>query len=262
MRTSRTTRSRLPLVAVATAAALLGVGGCGSEDSGPLGDVLKAPSTSAPQPTGGSTGGPTRSGSPAPTSSKRQLDLVPTQEQLDGAVLTTADLPAGSSVEALPTGGAEPVAEKAACRPMMDLVTINAGTVKPHAHKSITYSLASASKGTNAAVIASFAPGQAQRILSDGIAAIDACSSFTGAKDGVTVTYTVSSRSDPHLGDESVSLRLDTAVGGQSIPSGYTIVRVGNVVTEFVYVEVSSRAFALPDQSVVRKQVDKLKAIR
>jgi hypothetical protein len=255
MRTSPTTRSALPLAAVA--AVLLTVGACGSDDSGPLGDVLKPASTSAGQP----TDRPTGSGSPSPTSSKRQLDLVPTQDQLDNAMLTAADLPAGSKLDPLPTGGGEPVAEKAACRPMMDLVTINDGTVKPRALKSVTYTLAAKPGGTNAAVIASFAPGQAQRILADGIAAVDACSSFTGSKDGVTVTYTVSSRSDPHLGDESISLRLDTGVAGQSIPSGYTIVRVGNVVTEFVYVEVASRAFALPDLGPVRKQVDKLKAI-
>jgi hypothetical protein len=184
----------------------------------------------------------------------------------DDGVQTTA--PEGfdpDDLMAQADGGGQSVlhADTPACQPLADVV----GS-KPAVHRmaSVGATFAQESKGggpevVNQMLIASHAPGDAQRVM-DGIrAALRSCSSFQATDgEGRRTPFTVTPGPAVRVGDASVAYTMTDSSDKKTGAALVTVVRTGDTVTSYVSTKAAGGAGPVP-LAVARKQSAKLAAL-
>ncbi|WP_436777680.1 hypothetical protein [Yinghuangia sp. YIM S09857] len=188
----------------------------------------------------------------------------PNSEQLIAALVTTADFTDGTTVtpSERPEGEAA-VTDDPACRPVMDLLGVQATGDTPIGTAG---AMIAGPRGEAVAVVvllASFPRGYASQLLGQGLAALPNCATFTGrTESGEKVAYTAERVAAPAYGEESLAVKLVTAAEGREVTAHYVIARVGDTLADFAVADTSGGPGRLPYAALVAKQIDKLKALK
>ncbi len=240
---------------------------------------------------GGGSGGsadPDRGSGASPSAASTLAGHAPlTVQQLTQALVTDADVPGwvvqqtsddngvqttapeGFDPDALMAqgdgGGGQSVlhADTPGCQPLADVV----GS-KPAVHRmaSVGATFAQESKGggpevVNQMLIASHAPGDAQRVM-DGIrSALGSCTSFRATDgEGRRTPFTVAPGPAVRVGDASIAYTMTDSSDKKTGAALVTVVRTGDTVTSYVSTKAAGGAGPVP-LAVARKQSAKLAAL-
>jgi hypothetical protein len=181
--------------------------------------------------------------------------------QTDSGVQTTA--PGATGSDSTSTQSVL-VADKADCQPLAD-VTSTKPKIRRMASVGAAFAQTTAQSTATPAVInqmliASHAPGDAQKVMAGITSALGTCASFTG-KDGAGTATPFSITKGPavKVGDESVAYLMTDTADKKTGAAQVTVVRTGDTVTS--YISVKSKGGAGPVPLVVaRKEDQKLRA--
>ncbi|MEU6233254.1 hypothetical protein [Kitasatospora sp. NPDC047058] len=240
---------------------------CGPDNSDP-----SAPATATAAPTGtaapagtaapGGTAAPTGTAAPAgttaPTGKPGPVKAL-SNDELTKAMLTKADVPGTTNSETRPAGGdSKDVADKPECQPVLDLIdTMNAAT-KPTAAVEGMFKTGS---GGVMVVLNQFGAGQGEKAMSSAAAALGSCPSIPSTVPGngnSKSTMSVSKLSYSTLGDATLAFKVSFATESAAGEYSYVFVRSGDAVINIS--NVAKGSVPQPDQAVVKKQLDLLKA--
>jgi hypothetical protein len=155
---------------------------------------------------------------------------VPTTADLQAALLTTADLPAGYSVE--PNGSALGGSSISGCSPLADnppgvLAQAAVGLADPPSNPSVGETLMQLSRADAASAMASYAT-----IATD-------CSQFTAVVDHYHVTFTTQPLAVGALGDQISAVHITGRIPSVSHPIYVDFVAIRHGGTLIVIVDVS-----------------------
>ncbi|MEU8134896.1 hypothetical protein [Streptodolium elevatio] len=203
---------------------------------------------------GDSPGASGNSKSPAP----------PTSEQLKAVLVTTADFTDGTTVTASDRPDTETtVTEDPACRPVMDLLGVQANEDTPVGTASAMITTSRGGAEVVVVLLASFPVGYASQLLGQGLAVLPNCAAFAGRTDaGDRVSYTAARVPAPTYGEESLAVKLVTKADGQEVTAHYVIARIGDTLADFAVADTAGGPGRLPDAALVAKQIDKLNAVK
>lgn len=188
--------------------------------------------TATPQPsntpTVTPTAIPTSTNTPTftPTTTPTPTPELLTQADLEKALLSLDDLPAGWAVR---TEDEEDEADK-------ETYTF---LCQEYQKKSIAIASVDFQNGqvgpflVNSVV--AYLPGEAESQFADMLSAVDQCATFTDTQDGTTTEWTVTPISFPKLGDQSFAIRASSEfiLGFIEVDSVY--IRIGDTVTSIQY---------------------------
>ena len=155
------------------------------------------------------------------------------------------------------------LADKADCQPLADVTS-----TKPKIHRMATIGAAFArtsAKSTatpaviNQMLIASHAPGDAQKVMAAIKGALGTCTSFVG-KDGAGTSTPFSITKGPAVGvgDESVAYVMTDTADKKTGAALVTVVRTGDTVTSYISVKSKGGVGQVP-LVVARKEDQKLR---
>ncbi|WTW94599.1 hypothetical protein OG216_14910 [Streptomycetaceae bacterium NBC_01309] len=200
---------------------------------------------------------PGASGSPGPPA-------PPTSDQLQAALVTTADFTDGTTVTpSVRPDGETAVTDDPACRPVMDLLSVQATGDTPVGTASAMIETPGGGAEVVVVLLASFPAGYASQLLGQGLAALPNCAAFTGKTEaGEVVAYTAATVPAPTYGEESLAVKLVTTADGQEVTAQYVIARVGDTLADFAVADTSGGPGRLPDAALVVKQIDKLNTVK
>lgn len=257
------------LTAAVSLPVLLWSTACGAGGSAGAADVAEAAKAShaasapATKPPVTSSPGPTTSESPPPGGHL-------TREQLSEALLGEDDMPEGWMVT--PDTGASQAENDTDSEPSSThqcagldlLLRLEEGTAPGQEEASSITAYDPAGGGKAYAIagitLASFSSDSADRLLADMRELLSRC-------DGVTVTLeegargTYTRRSAPALGDDALAFAITTRMSGKAWVHAVVAIRVGSTIVESTYVNLTDTSVKLPDESMLRKQIDQLRAV-
>lgn len=174
---------------------------------------------------------------------------------LASVVVAGKDLPGGLSEPRDAPAAAFVDARDDDCDPLARLLSAGVGGPDVVGYTTASWLRPDAGVETTV-VIAAYLPGTAQRVIDDGMRALDWCYAFAPASGGsfrepqcVAV---------PAAGDRTLGLRLTDPAGGGA--TGYTVVLVGDVVAVFAQDDPTGTHAAMPDDGLVREQVARIRA--
>jgi hypothetical protein len=176
--------------------------------------------TSTATPTSTST--PTSTPTITPTPTPKPL----TQADLEKALISLDDLPAGWAVR---TEDEEDEANK-------ETFTF---LCQEYQKKSIAKASADFQKGQVGPFlmnsVVTYPPGEAESQFADMLSAVDQCATFTDTQDGTTTEWTVTPISFPKLGEQSFAIRASSefVLGFIEVDSVY--IRIGDTITSIQY---------------------------
>ncbi|MGR7001041.1 hypothetical protein ACU686_28200 [Yinghuangia aomiensis] len=242
----------------AVLSAVLLLAGCGAG----IGDVVDAAAAAKPTPSGSAAPTPTPSddGSPA----RRYL----TSDQLDEALVGEDAFPAGwQTLPATDTttmpGEGPIVIDKPECAKATELLDIgNAGIPRWGPLSIVAMSLRG--RALSRVTVAAFGAGDAGRLIERVREVLPRCATFSSTQDGKKFTQETTSVPPLRLGDEAYAMAVVTRPPAGSATSGWAhtaaVVRVGDVLIETTYVNLDGPSPEMPDEDLLRSQVDRVKA--
>jgi len=156
------------------------------------------------------------------------------------------------------------IANPASCQPLADVTS-----TRPRIHRMASVGAAFARTGANSTapptqinqmLIASHAPGDAQKVMDGITAALGACTSFDGRDaDGAVTPFTIAKGPAVKVGDASVSYVMDDTADKKTGAALVTVVRTGDTVTSYISMHAKGGAGELPLE-IARKEDQKLRA--
>lgn len=197
-----------------------------------LTEIAKPTLTVTPQPsetpTVTSTATPTSTSTPTstPTITPTPTPKPLTQADLEKALISLDDLPAGWAVR---TGDEEDEANK-------ETYTF---LCQEYQKKSIAKVSADFQKGQVGPFlmnsVVTYPPGEARNQFADMLSAVDQCATFTDTQDGTTTEWTVTPISFPKLGEQSFAIRASSefVLGFIEVDSVY--IRIEDTITSIQY---------------------------
>ncbi|MFI0937947.1 sensor domain-containing protein [Streptomyces sp. NPDC021020] len=202
------------------------------------------------------------SASPSVLSGKAPL----TTDQLSKALITDSDLP-GWTVQPSQTADTSDTsrltADKPACQPLADVTSSN-----PKIHR-MAFVGAAFAKTTdksgatpeiiNQMLVASHAPGDADKVMAELKTALTTCTGFTATdSSGAKTPFTISKGPAVPVGDKAVSWIMNDTADKKAGAALLSVVETGDTVTMYVSVKSAGGAGPLPVDAE-RKQAEKLK---
>ncbi|MFI0895993.1 sensor domain-containing protein [Streptomyces sp. NPDC020983] len=189
-----------------------------------------------------------------------------TTEQLTKALVTDSDLP-GWVVQPSRTADSSDTstltADKPVCQPLADVTSSN-----PKIHRmafvGAAFAKGTAKAGTtpeiiNQMMVASHAPGDAAKVMTQLKTALAGCTAFTATDStGAKTPFTVSKGPAVPVGDTAVSWVMNDTSDKGAGAALLSVVQTGDTVTMYVSVKSAGGAGPLP-VDVERKQDEKLK---
>lgn len=251
-------RARVPLAVASVASALFFATACGG-GSGSVKDAMTSgtpSSTASPSASASPSATPKPTGSTPPTGSSAPR----TDSRLESVVLTRDDVPDGVTVSRFTPNREEATADDKACQPLLDLLSgaVTAGRAEGHAANR--YEIDGDSQ-VNVILVASYAPGDAEKLLHEGVGALPDCDTFTADAPNTTRTVTYKTREKPLRSgaDDTVGIELTTTVGSDTIPTAYGIIRVGDLLAIFINLDEETREVSYPDRDLLDLQAQKMR---
>ncbi|MFI0719032.1 sensor domain-containing protein [Streptomyces sp. NPDC021224] len=189
-----------------------------------------------------------------------------TTDQLSKALITDSDLP-GWTVQPSQTADTSDTstltADKPACQPLADVTSSN-----PKIHRmafvGAAFAKTTAKTGAtpeiiNQMLVASHAPGDAEKVMAELKTALAGCTGFTATdSSGAKTPFTVSKGPAVPVGDKAVSWIMNDTADKKAGAALLSVVQTGDTVTMYVSVKSAGGAGPLP-VDVERKQDEKLK---
>ncbi|WP_329132675.1 sensor domain-containing protein [Streptomyces sp. NBC_01476] len=244
----RNRRVRLAAASAAVLPALLLAAACSSNSSDANGGSKTAPPASS-APAGG-----------APL----------TKAQLTSALVSAKDVP-GYTVQVSQTDATDAqddatlTADKAACQPLAD-ITSSKPQIKRVAFVGAAFAKTPATSGSTTPaeidqmLVASHAPGDAQKVIDSVDTALGTCTSFNATDNtGTKTPFSITKAPAVSAGDASASYVMTDTADKANGAALVTVVRTGDTITAYLSVKSAGGAGTLP-LDVARKQSDKLKA--
>lgn len=203
-------------------------------------------------------------------------DVLLAGEHIPGGMTGPADAPAAAFVDARDED----------CDPLARLLSGGVGSADVEAYTAASWALPGSAARTTV-VIASFAESGAQRVVDEGLRALDWC--YTLARPAVATDDGWTEHQPqcvpvPKAGDLSVGLRLgsstttaadsaaepgsdsdaDSTAGpaaesAEPAPTGYVIVRIDDVLAVFAQSDPARETSGMPDPEIVSAQVDRIR---
>jgi hypothetical protein len=243
-------KTRLTVASVAVVPTLLLAAACSS--SGKSSDA-----------DGHATGKPSASAS-STLSGKAPL----TKAQLTSALVTGKDVP-GYTVQVSQTNATDAqdnatlTADKKNCQPLAD-VTSSKPTVHRMAFVGAAFAKTPVGQTTpaeiNQMLVASHAPGDAQKVIDSVKSALGSCTGFSATDNtGTKTPFSVTKAPGAGVGDDSASYVMTDTADKKTGAALVSVVRTGDTITAYLSVKSAGGAGSLP-LDVARKQDAKLKA--
>jgi hypothetical protein len=191
--------------------------------------------------------------------------VVQQSSQDDGVQTTAPEAFDPDDLGAQGDGGGQSVmrADRPQCQPLADIAS-----TKPAIHRmaSVGAAFAQQTKGgaapgtVNQMLVASHAPGDAQKVMDGVLSALRTCTSFTGADGtGQRTPFTISKGPAVAVGDASVAYLMTDTSDRKTGAALVTVVRTGDTITSYLSTRPKGGAGPVP-LAVARKQAAKLKA--
>lgn len=247
---------RATLLAAAVVPLALTLVSCGPDDPSPSGSASASATTAAPASPAGAA--PTASG-PGKAAGK-----LLTQEQLVKALLTKKDLEADEQRSVVGPAQHEhkQTTDKPACQAIADLDDPGNAAQAPDASATGAYYHGMGREYLEIH-LTQYAPGQAEKAMAAAESALASCANVKIDKAGMTKAQARFSKAAYQAtGDATLALKAEYhEEGGQKAlmeTKTYVFIRTGDVITM-----VANSALAdtsMPEQKVVKQQLDKLKA--
>jgi hypothetical protein len=239
-------KTRLAAASVAVLPALLLAAACSSTSSGAKGNP-----TGTPSPAAAAAG-------------KAPL----TKAQLSSALVTNSDVP-GYTVQVSQTNSSDAkdtstlTADKPECQPLAD-VTSSKPKIQRIAFVGAAFAKVLPGQATpaeiNQMLVASHAPGDAQKVIDSVNTALRTCKTFIATDmTGKKTPFSVTKAPAVPAGDTSASYVMNDTADPKTGAALVAVVKTGETITAYVSVKSAGGAGALPIE-VVGKQSDKLKA--
>ncbi|WP_436791182.1 sensor domain-containing protein [Yinghuangia sp. YIM S10712] len=249
----------LPVLLWSTACGV-GAGAADVADAAKASHAASAPATTPPA---------TRSPGPTVSESPPRGGYL-TREQLSQALLGEDDMPEGwvvsldkgtSPAEDAPDSEPSSTHE---CSGLDLLLKLKQGTAPGQEAATSIMAYDSAGGGKAYAItgiaLASFSSDSADRLLADMRELLSRCDGVTvTAEEGARGTYT--RQSAPALGDDALAFAITTRMAGKAWVHAVVAIRVGSTIVESTHVNLTGTSVVLPDESMLRKQVDQLRAV-
>lgn len=190
-----------------------------------------------------------------------------TKAQLTKALIATGDVP-GYTVQVSQTDDSADTstltADKPECQPLADVTSskpkiprkafVGAAFAKTPADSTATPAL------INQMLLASHAPGDAQKVIDSVKTALGACTSFTATADtGTKTPFTIDKQTATTPGEATASYVMSDAKDKKAGAALVTVVKNGDTITAYISVKSAGGPGVLP-ADVVAKQNEKLKA--
>lgn len=254
-------RIRRVLAAATVASALLLAtacgGGSGSVKDAMTSDSPSASSSASPSVSSSVSASASSSTSPKPSASKSSQPRTDTR--LESVLITQDDVPDGVTVSPFTPSADEATADDKACQPLLDLLAGGVSAGRAEGHASNRYEI-DGDSAINVILVASYAPGDAEKLMKDGVAALPDCAKFTAAAPtGQTVTYETREEPLTSRADDTVGIELTTTVGADTIPTAYGIIRVGDLLAIFINLDEETRETSYPDRDLLDQQTQKMR---
>ncbi|MFF7158814.1 sensor domain-containing protein [Streptomyces sp. NPDC008139] len=188
-----------------------------------------------------------------------------TKAQLTKALIAEADVP-GWTIQVSQTDDSADTstltADKPACQPLAD-ITSSKPKIPRKAFVGAAFAKTTSSAtpdAINQMLVASHAPGDAQKVIESVKTALGTCKSFTATDNtGTKTPFTISKGPAVPTGDEAVSYVMADTADKKSGAALVSVVRTGDTITAYLSVKSAGGAGTLP-MDVARKQSEKLKA--
>ncbi|WNI15846.1 hypothetical protein [Actinacidiphila sp. ITFR-21] len=202
----------------------------------------------------------------APASAAARAPL--TKAQLTSALVTTTDVP-GYTVQVSQTDATDSTddstltADEPACQPLADITSS-----KPKIHRMAFVGAAFAKTPVGQAtpaqidqmLVASHAPGDAQKVIDSVKTALGSCTSFNAIDNtGTKTPFAITKAAGVATGDASASYVMTDTADKKTGAALVTVVKSGDTITAYLSVKSAGGAGQLP-LAVAVKQNDKLKA--
>ncbi|WP_436786546.1 hypothetical protein [Yinghuangia sp. YIM S10712] len=246
-------RPRRFLAAVTVSSALLLATACGG-GSGSIKDSMESDS---PSSSASSSAKPKPTGAKSPTGSSGATD-----NRLESVILTQDDMADQVTVSSFTPSDNEAVADKKACQPVLDLLAGGVNKGRDEGHASNRYEFDGQESQINVILLASYAPGDAEKFMNDGVDALADCEKFTADAPGTTQTVTYETRQETlkSSADATAGIELTTSAEGDTIPTAYAIIRVGDLLAIFINLDQQTREAEFPDRKLLDLQAEKMRA--
>ncbi|SEG35883.1 hypothetical protein SAMN05216223_104513 [Actinacidiphila yanglinensis] len=187
--------------------------------------------------------------------------------QTDDGIATTAPAegfdPDDLGAQDDTTGQSVLVADKPDCQPLADV-----SSSKPAIHRmasvGATFAKATPKDGAtpdeiDQMLIASHAPGDAQKVMASVRRALTGCTSFEGRdQDGTMTSFRITRGPAVKVGDESVAYVMTDTADKKTGAALVTVVRTGDTVTSYLSTKAAGGA-GQPPLEVARKEDQKLR---
>ncbi|MDI2127455.1 hypothetical protein [Yinghuangia seranimata] len=180
------------------------------------------------------------------------------RDPLGAALVTAKDLPDGwTPTTKLPDDRTGP-ASRPECQPVADLVQGGGDRIRPGATARTGLVSQLAPAGTFAITLRSYERGAAEALLTAGRTALPTCETFEVRDPSGDADYRQTLTPAPGLGDEALHGTVTTRRRGAERTVTYTIVRIGDVVAQFMSSDPSAYAPVTIPDAIVRTALAKL----
>ena len=181
--------------------------------------------------------------------------------QLSTALLKNGDVSGykvRKSGDPLKDADVPPVSEK--CAPVLDAFSPSSKQKrKAYVGASVNKGEMSAGQTVNQVLLASYASGDAETVMSDLKSSLKTCKQIEGkGKDGKTEKVTIEEAPAPELGDDAARFLLKNPAS-KSMAFSMTVIRSGANTTSFTSLSLGGKEAKVPE-AVAKKQVDKMEA--
>ncbi|WTW98373.1 hypothetical protein OG216_35795 [Streptomycetaceae bacterium NBC_01309] len=239
---------------------------CGGDDDKKADSSSSATKTSAAAPTGADAPASpditsTAGGSTKPSATGGADSGTPlTDAQLKKIILGQADVPPNVKVTPFAGNDQEAQADKAACQPVLELLSGGVTGGKAAGHTGNRYLINDDENDVSVILLASYANGGAKKLVDDATAALASCASIPASESGRKVTFTTKKVALTSKADATLGIELVTSAGGQSIPTDYAIIRVGDMLAIFVNLNTETAEAEMPEKQLLDTQAEKMRA--
>ncbi|WTW97090.1 hypothetical protein OG216_28675 [Streptomycetaceae bacterium NBC_01309] len=266
----RTAAALLPLALFAATACSSGAAGDVADAADSVG---RSGGASAPAGGGSATPTPTRTGGGFTAESPKSVQIAYlSSDQLETALVPDSALPDGWTVIGGDRGSDDrsdggDTYDKPECATVTELLAPGKAKTVSAKGKASVVAMDPAGGGKAYAIVganlASFAAGDAEKLLAKTRELIPRCTQMLiTSEGGVTIQARIAAEKAPELGDESLALsQTSRTANGQVFVHGIVAVRVGTTIVESTYVNLTGDEVMLPDEELVRMQVERVQAV-
>ncbi|MCM2419635.1 hypothetical protein [Streptomyces sp. RKAG293] len=196
---------------------------------------------------------------PTPTATASPVKVL-TTAQLAAAVLTVKDLDvnAGDKVSTPKASSGHAKADKPACQPLADLLSMSSA-VAPRAFVDREVVESVNPKAPVRLRLASYGPGDAERVMETIRTAVGACGDgFVASGPGGATHFAVKTDTTAFGGQDPLGVWLTPAAGGGKLPVDFWVIRANGVLAYFKTVDLPEDPYQAMPTEVVSAQVGKM----